>query len=73
MRLFTDESASTEADSSSSSDDGSNSSLQVKEAHILQERRIGLLGAISLIVNKIIGAGYVSLSLTKHWTATHPK
>jgi hypothetical protein len=64
MWLLTDESASTEADSSSSSDDGSNSSLQVKEAHILQERRIGLLGAISLIVNKIIGAGYVSLSLT---------
>ncbi|KAJ5744653.1 hypothetical protein N7533_009523 [Penicillium manginii] len=51
---------STETDLSSSSDDGSSSSLQVKEAHILQERRIGLLGAISLIVNKIIGAGIFS-------------
>lgn len=33
-------------------------SLKVIEANILQGREIGLLGAISLIVNKIIGAGY---------------
>ncbi|KAJ5082535.1 hypothetical protein N7532_011578 [Penicillium argentinense] len=46
------------------SDDGStsshNTSLHVREAHILQERRIGILGAISLIVNKIVGAGIFS-------------
>ena len=28
--------------------------------NILQERTIGVFGAVSLIVNKIIGAGYVS-------------
>ena len=33
-------------------------SLKVVEANVLQGREIGLLGAISLIVNKIIGAGY---------------
>lgn len=43
----------------SSSDDASSSSLQVKETHILQERKIGVWGAISLIVNKIVGAGFV--------------
>ncbi|OQE23814.1 hypothetical protein PENSTE_c008G02319 [Penicillium steckii] len=54
--------------SSSNSDDGSSSgsnsssspSLQVKESHILQERKIGVIGAVSLIVNKIIGAGVFS-------------
>lgn len=51
--------------SSSNSDNDSSSSsspgLQVKESHILQERKIGVIGAVSLIVNKIIGAGYVAL------------
>lgn len=42
-------------------DDVSSSSFEVKEANILQERKIGLWGAISLIVNKIIGAGWVIL------------
>lgn len=32
-------------------------SLHVVEENILQERKIGILGAISLIVNKIVGAG----------------
>lgn len=43
----------------SESDYGSgNDSPEVIEANVLQGREIGLLGAISLIVNKIIGAGY---------------
>lgn len=33
--------------------------LTVNENHVLQDRKIGVLGAISLIVNKIIGAGLV--------------
>lgn len=33
----------------------------VSEQHILQDRRIGVFGAISLIVNKTIGAGCVLL------------
>ncbi|KAK7433025.1 hypothetical protein QQZ08_000498 [Neonectria magnoliae] len=33
--------------------------LGIVEANILQERTIGIFGAVSLIVNKIIGAGYV--------------
>lgn len=34
-----------------------NERLTVNENHVLQERRIGVLGAISLVVNKIVGAG----------------
>lgn len=34
-------------------------SFEVIETNVLQERTIGVFGAISLIVNKIIGAGYV--------------
>lgn len=37
---------------------GPESSLQVSEHHILQERKIGVFGAISLIINKTVGAGY---------------
>lgn len=36
-----------------------NKQLQVDESHILQGRSIGVFGAISLIVNKIVGAGCV--------------
>lgn len=36
-------------------------SLRVKECHVLQDRSIGVFGAISLVVNKIVGAGYVNL------------
>jgi hypothetical protein len=43
------------ADEDYSKDD--ESSLKVVEAHILQERTIGVFGAVSLIVNKIIGSG----------------
>ncbi|KAJ5166930.1 uncharacterized protein N7482_005711 [Penicillium canariense] len=45
---------------SSSSEDASRSIVRVQEAHILQERKIGVFGAISLIVNKIVGAGIFS-------------
>ncbi|KAJ5204483.1 uncharacterized protein N7498_005362 [Penicillium cinerascens] len=38
----------------------SNSSIQIKETNILQGRTIGTWGAISLIVNNIIGAGIFS-------------
>lgn len=31
--------------------------LGVVEVNVLQERTIGLFGAVSLVVNKIIGAG----------------
>lgn len=41
-------------DEQSKTDDGS---LKVVESHILQERTIGIFGAVSLIVNKIIGSG----------------
>lgn len=34
-----------------------NGSLHIIEANILQERTIGVFGAVSLVVNKIIGAG----------------
>lgn len=44
-------------DDGSSIDNASSSSVQIKEVHILQERRIGVWGAISLIMNKIIGSG----------------
>lgn len=36
-----------------------NDSVEVVEKDVLQERNIGTFGAISLIVNKIIGAGFV--------------
>ncbi|KAB8229493.1 amino acid/polyamine transporter I [Aspergillus alliaceus] len=39
-------------------------SLKVIESHILQERQIGVFGAISLIVNKIVGAGIFSTPAT---------
>ncbi|KAJ5825759.1 methionine permease [Penicillium riverlandense] len=45
------------SDDGPSIDNASSSSVQIKEAYILQERRIGLWGAISLIMNKIIGSG----------------
>ncbi|RAL65394.1 hypothetical protein DID88_000962 [Monilinia fructigena] len=38
--------------------------LGIVEANILQERAIGLFGAVSLIVNKIIGAGIFSTPST---------
>ncbi|PWY89224.1 amino acid transporter [Aspergillus heteromorphus CBS 117.55] len=38
--------------------------LAVNESNVLQDRKIGLLGAISLIVNKIIGAGIFSTPST---------
>ncbi|KAJ5091616.1 hypothetical protein NUU61_006486 [Penicillium alfredii] len=44
----------------SSSEDVSGSGPHIDESHILQERKIGVLGAISLIVNKIVGAGIFS-------------
>lgn len=50
----------------SSSKDVSSTDLRVQETHILQERKIGVFGAISLIVNKIIGAGY-DLSSEHSW------
>lgn len=48
-----------------SSDGSSDENVQpnVNEAHILQERKIGVFGAVSLIVNKIVGAGYVNCSI----------
>lgn len=41
----------------SSDEEVSNGTSLVNESHILQERKIGIIGAISLVVNKIIGAG----------------
>ncbi|TDZ39286.1 High-affinity methionine permease [Colletotrichum spinosum] len=38
--------------------------LGVVEHHVLQERTIGLFGAVSLVVNKIIGAGIFSTPST---------
>ncbi|CCF46111.1 amino acid transporters [Colletotrichum higginsianum] len=52
----------------SSSDGGDDSGKDVRlgivEANVLQERTIGLFGAVSLIVNKIIGAGIFSTPST---------
>ncbi|RJE25471.1 Amino acid permease [Aspergillus sclerotialis] len=39
-------------------------SLQIEESHVLQARKIGVFGAISLVVNKIIGAGVFSTPAT---------
>lgn len=39
-------------------------SLHVEESRVLQERTIGVFGAVSLIVNKIVGAGYFPTILT---------
>lgn len=36
-------------------------SLHVDESRVLQERTIGVFGAVSLVVNKIVGAGYVPM------------
>ncbi|KAK9858302.1 hypothetical protein MYU51_019301 [Penicillium brevicompactum] len=45
----------------SCSTDSSGENVQkVDESHILQDRRIGVFGAVSLIVNKIVGAGIFS-------------
>ncbi|KAJ5361351.1 hypothetical protein N7541_002195 [Penicillium brevicompactum] len=47
--------------SESCSTDSSGDNVQkVDESHILQDRRIGVFGAVSLIVNKIVGAGIFS-------------
>ncbi|KAJ5985793.1 hypothetical protein N7522_012989 [Penicillium canescens] len=43
-----------------SDEDGPKSSPQINESNILQGRQIGVFGAISLIVNKIVGAGIFS-------------
>ncbi|KAJ5126732.1 hypothetical protein N7448_007511 [Penicillium atrosanguineum] len=48
----------------SSDENVSNGCSPVNESHILQERKIGIFGAISLIVNKIIGAGIFSTPST---------
>ncbi|CEO58944.1 Putative Amino acid transporters [Penicillium brasilianum] len=48
----------------SSDENATSSDLRVQETHILQERKIGVFGAISLIVNKIIGAGIFSTPAT---------
>jgi hypothetical protein len=42
-------------------EDAPKSGPEINESHILQGRQIGVFGAISLIVNKIVGAGYISL------------
>ncbi|KAJ1716741.1 amino acid/polyamine transporter I [Aspergillus flavus] len=42
----------------------SQDSLHVIESHVLQERKIGTFGAISLVVNKIVGAGIFSTPAT---------
>ncbi|KAK1145205.1 hypothetical protein N8T08_004357 [Aspergillus melleus] len=39
-------------------------SLRVEESHVLQDRNIGVFGAISLVVNKIVGAGIFSTPAT---------
>ncbi|KAJ5728998.1 uncharacterized protein N7483_003506 [Penicillium malachiteum] len=48
----------------SSSEDVGSSVGDIKETNILQERRIGVWGSISLIVNKIIGSGIFSTPTT---------
>jgi len=57
--------ASLKSDDGSNNDDGSSSSIQIKERHILQERRIGVWGAISLVMNKTIGSGSSISLVTK--------
>ncbi|KAJ6013635.1 hypothetical protein N7540_008226 [Penicillium herquei] len=48
----------------SSSEDVGSSVGEIKETNILQERKIGVWGSISLIVNKIIGSGIFSTPTT---------
>ncbi|KAH7309206.1 amino acid transporter [Stachybotrys elegans] len=48
----------------STDEDYKDGNLKVVEAHILQERTIGIFGAVSLIVNKIIGSGIFSTPAT---------
>lgn len=48
------EPSTSESHSIDSSDDNVNG---INESHILQDRKIGVFGAVSLIVNKIVGAG----------------
>ena len=50
-------------------DDGR--SLKVVESHVLQERTIGIFGAVSLIVNKIIGSGQVPACTIFHHHVTN--
>lgn len=47
----------------SSTDLKTKDSLHVDESHVLQERTIGVFGAVSLVVNKIVGAGYAPMHL----------
>lgn len=51
-----------------------NNVLGIAEANILQERTIGIFGVVSLVVNKIIGAGCVitpdSIRSTLHTRAS---
>ncbi|GJP96299.1 hypothetical protein CBS115989_9882 [Aspergillus niger] len=55
-----------ETDASRSRDDSlkAGERLSVNENHVLQDRKIGALGAISLVVNKIVGAGIFSTPST---------
>ena len=46
-------------------------SLHVIESHVLQERKIGTFGAVSLVVNKIVGAGYVVSSVTPEFAVAN--
>lgn len=49
--------------SDSGEDPDKTGSLHIIEANVLQERTIGVFGAVSLVVNKIVGAGYGTRSL----------
>ncbi|KZF19186.1 methionine permease [Xylona heveae TC161] len=48
------------SDDNNGKTDPSDGSLSISESNILQDRQIGVFGAISLIVNKIVGAGIFS-------------
>ncbi|TQN65724.1 High-affinity methionine permease [Colletotrichum shisoi] len=54
----------TRSSSDAGDDSGKHVRLGIVEANVLQERTIGLFGAVSLIVNKIIGAGIFSTPST---------